>query len=175
MTPRNVGSSLLALIVLLILAAISRASPHTTYYGTTIGGGAYGKGTLFSAWGRNVATQYDFCAKPNCEDGANPEGGVLALGDGTLVGTTAEGGSYGAGVLYSFGPVESGWPGYHVILPLCTKWMACAFWGRPRDCALMGPREIECTSSRKDGRAVLWTMIFDRNGGHGRSLHWWGK
>ena len=71
-------------------------------YGTTSGGGSStqcnggGCGTVFSvdpATGAETVL-YSFCPKRNCNDGAYPVAGLLAV-NGILYGTTAGGGQYG--------------------------------------------------------------------------------
>jgi uncharacterized repeat protein (TIGR03803 family) len=62
-----------------------------TLYGTTRGGSAYDRSTVFSLnLTNNVETVlYSFCSQTNCTDGAVP-GGVVDV-NGTLYGTTYEG------------------------------------------------------------------------------------
>ena len=62
-------------------------------YGVTNAGGANGNGTLFKMTPQgSLSVLYNFCAQPNCTDGANPNS--LALGrDGNLYGTTTSGGA----------------------------------------------------------------------------------
>ncbi|HEY5047173.1 MAG TPA: choice-of-anchor tandem repeat GloVer-containing protein [Rhizomicrobium sp.] len=81
-----------------------------TIYGTTQGGGAGGMGTVF-ALDRKKATEtllYSFCSRQNCADGFNPVG--LIDVNGTLYGTTLQGGSYncdqgeGCGTAFSLDP-----------------------------------------------------------------------
>lgn len=63
-------------------------------YGTTTGGGQYNAGTVFSV---NIRTGAESVlhAFTNVPDGADPQGG-LVLVNGTLYGTTTQGGSYGS-------------------------------------------------------------------------------
>lgn len=85
-----------------------------TFYGTTISGGAYGDGTVFtfSATG-GLTTLYSFCAKTNCADGSFPFIGLTLANDGNFYGTTAEGGNqnnllcpptYGCGTVFRITP-----------------------------------------------------------------------
>jgi uncharacterized repeat protein (TIGR03803 family) len=68
-----------------------------TFYGTTIGGGAYNNGTVFTfSATKGLTTLYSFCAKTNCLDGAFPFIGLTLANDGNFYGTTAEGGNHNA-------------------------------------------------------------------------------
>jgi uncharacterized repeat protein (TIGR03803 family) len=83
-------------------------------YGTTsVGGGSTqctpGCGTLFeltpSARGGWTETLlYSFCSETNCTDGDAPYAGVILDQVGNLYGTTFEGGTAGAGVVFEFTP-----------------------------------------------------------------------
>lgn len=72
------------------------------YYGTTGSGGAYGKGTVFSIApdGTGFALLYSFQGK---QDGRGSAAGLTAL-DGTLYGTTENGGKKGHGTVFSITP-----------------------------------------------------------------------
>jgi uncharacterized repeat protein (TIGR03803 family) len=65
------------------------------FYGTTSSGGANGQGgTVFSMTpAGKVTTIYNFCSKPNCTDGRNPEASLIQATDGNLYGTTYNGGA----------------------------------------------------------------------------------
>ena len=86
-------------------------------YGTTSGGGAYQRGTVFvlDPQTGSETVLYSFCNTQNCTDGENPEASLID-NNGTLYGTTGGGGAGGGGtvfaldlnsdtekVLYSFG------------------------------------------------------------------------
>jgi uncharacterized repeat protein (TIGR03803 family) len=64
-------------------------------YGTTVGGGAHGDGTVFKVTTSGEETVlYSFCAKKNCTDGYGPMGGLaLDATTGMLYGTTITGGA----------------------------------------------------------------------------------
>jgi uncharacterized repeat protein (TIGR03803 family) len=72
------------------------------YYGTSGGGGTYGKGTVFSIApdGTGFALLYSFQGK---QDGRGSVAGLTAL-DGTLYGTTENGGKKGHGTVFSITP-----------------------------------------------------------------------
>lgn len=68
------------------------------FYGTTYAGGANcapsGCGTVFKITPQGtLTTLYSFCARSNCNDGANPVAGLIQAADGNLYGTTLEGGN----------------------------------------------------------------------------------
>ena len=73
-------------------------------YGTTIGGGSSGNGSVFSVNtdGTGFRSLHDFSPINNYinNDGANPYGGVILSGN-TLYGTVSEGGSYGYGTVFA--------------------------------------------------------------------------
>jgi uncharacterized repeat protein (TIGR03803 family) len=68
-------------------------------YGTTVGGGAYGCGTVFellpasgrAAWTENIL--HSFCSPGSFVDGSYPYGGLVFDSSGNLYGTAAEGGT----------------------------------------------------------------------------------
>jgi uncharacterized repeat protein (TIGR03803 family) len=74
-------------------------------YGTTSVGGRSAHGTVFSidlkTGSEKVA--YSFCSKNGCADGDSPETRVLNV-NGILYGTTYQGGTYNAGVVFSLNP-----------------------------------------------------------------------
>ncbi len=71
-------------------------------YGTTLAGGANGKGTVFEVTlGGTQSTLYSFCAQAGCTDGANPNDGLVQGTDGTFYGTTYYGGTNNAGTVFS--------------------------------------------------------------------------
>lgn len=85
------------------------------FYGTTSAGGTYGLGAIFRITGAGkLATLYSFCGQglPFCLDGANPFGGLVQSVQGTLFGTTVNGGTTanrkpGAGTVFGYAPVSS--------------------------------------------------------------------
>lgn len=66
-----------------------------TFYGTTSTGGSHlTGGTVFSITAAGTfKTIYNFCAKPNCTDGAHPMASLIQASDGNLYGTTYNGGT----------------------------------------------------------------------------------
>ena len=94
-------------------------------YGTTIGGGAYGFGTIFEfSKGGTYTVLYNFNGG---QYGSTPEGGLLYVeGEGSFFGTTFLGGnlkvcSSGCGIVYKLAKNSSGW----------TLTVLHAFNGRP--------------------------------------------
>ena len=71
-------------------------------YGTTLEGGAYGSGTVFSISTRGSESLLHSFGKGS--DGWDPLWGDLIDVNGTLYGTTDQGGSAGLGVVYSITP-----------------------------------------------------------------------
>ncbi len=79
-------------------------------YGTTTAGGdnyvvpycySLGCGTIFQASRGTLTTLYSFCAEPSCDDGYNPEGGLLQATNGIFYGTTFAGGADSVGTAFS--------------------------------------------------------------------------
>jgi uncharacterized repeat protein (TIGR03803 family) len=63
------------------------------FYGTTQGGGANGRGTVFKITSAGaLTTLYSFCSQTNCTDGGMPQAGLVQATDGNLYGTTKWGG-----------------------------------------------------------------------------------
>jgi uncharacterized repeat protein (TIGR03803 family) len=68
------------------------------FYGTTTGGGSSGAGTVFKLDDRgHLTVLHSFGGSP---DGADPVGDLVMDGAGNLYGTTAGGGSAGAGTVF---------------------------------------------------------------------------
>jgi uncharacterized repeat protein (TIGR03803 family) len=76
------------------------------FYGTALSGGAYGQGTVFeiSPAGK-LTTLYSFCpGGQQCTDGAEPNSTLVQGTDGSFYGSTEEGGSQFAGVIFKITP-----------------------------------------------------------------------
>ena len=72
------------------------------FYGTTYGGGANSKGTIFEMTpDGTVTTLYSFCPQSHCPDGANPVAGLVQGTDGKFYGTTYYGGGGNHGTVFS--------------------------------------------------------------------------
>ena len=73
------------------------ANPAGTLFGTTLAGGSFGFGTIFSYTSRGVfTTLFNF---KGC-NGSDPHGGVLLDSRGTLFGSTAFGGTKNLGTVF---------------------------------------------------------------------------
>ena len=81
------------------------ANAQGQLFGTTLFGGAHGIGTVFSLSPTGVGrkTLHEF-GHAGPADGAYPYVAPTVLPDGTLVGTTSEGGGPGAGTVYTLTP-----------------------------------------------------------------------
>lgn len=73
---------------------VGLAGENGTLYGTTFsGGGSENVGTIFEISGGQLKTLYSFCSQSHCTDGSLPEAGVVRARNGTLYGTTSQGGA----------------------------------------------------------------------------------
>ncbi len=72
------------------------------FYGTTLGGGLNGSGTVFKiAPSGTLTTLYSFCSQANCADGSLPYGGLVLGRDGNFYGTTSQEGPMVSRAQYS--------------------------------------------------------------------------
>lgn len=70
-------------------------------YGTTVGGGTHHDGVAFGVTTIGSFTfVHNFCSQDNCEDGVEPQGGMILGTDGNLYGTTCFGGNDENGTIY---------------------------------------------------------------------------
>ncbi len=70
-------------------------------YGTTLGGGTKGHGTVFRiAKNGALSVIYSFCSQSGCADGEFPQTGLVQASNGNLYGTTILGGAYGSGTIF---------------------------------------------------------------------------
>jgi uncharacterized repeat protein (TIGR03803 family) len=74
------------------------ANNHTVG-GTRLGGTVFEIAKTASGYASTATVLYSFCAEPNCTDGANPQGGLIADASGNLFGTTS-GGVNGGGTVF---------------------------------------------------------------------------
>lgn len=73
-----------------------------TFYGTTYGGGAYSSGTVFSVTPSGIENVI-YAFQGGTQDGKEPVASLVNL-NGTLYGTTVDGGSAGYGTVFSVTP-----------------------------------------------------------------------
>jgi len=115
-------------------------------YGTTIGGGAYGYGTVFelvpSRGGWTEKVLYSFTGG---NDGSQPFAGVIFDKAGNLYGTTVYAGSGDWGTVYKLTPSGSGWLG----------------------------SAIYAFQNGSDGREAFGGLLFDQSGNL-YGTDWWG-
>lgn len=81
-------------------------------YGTTLGGGPAGDGTVFEVSKTGSETVlYSFCAQAGCADGAGPNGNLIWDAKGDLLGTTEGGGNSGCscGTVFMLSPSGGTW------------------------------------------------------------------
>ena len=79
------------------------ADANGNLFGTTFGGGANGRGTVFEIRkiGSSYASTPTVVANFTSANGANPRGGLIADATGVLLGTASAGGPTGAGAVFS--------------------------------------------------------------------------
>jgi len=83
-------------------AALAQGSDGN-FYGTTSGGGTYGKGTIFTITpSGTLTTLYSFCPQSGCADGSFPVAGLVQASDGNFYGTTQQGGTNNLGTVFRF-------------------------------------------------------------------------
>lgn len=105
------------------------------FYGTTTSGGAYGKGTIFklTAAGQ-FTTLYSFCKQTDCTDGVNAVGGLTQGTNGLLYGTSAYGGEYGEGTIFS---ITTG-GAYTTLYSFCASYLSCFYGSQPESNLVQG-------------------------------------
>ena len=87
------------------------------FYGTTMLGGANGAGTIFRLTpSGSLKTLYAFCGRAYCDDGANPQDGLVAAPDGSFYGTASTGGIYYNGVLFNITASKK----YSIVYNFCA-------------------------------------------------------
>jgi len=91
-------------------------------YGTTEGGGANSRGTVYKITPAGALTVlYSFCNPTSCADGSQPFAGLLQATNGNLYGTSESGGKYGFGTIFTITPAGA----------LTTLYSFCATTGCP--------------------------------------------
>jgi uncharacterized repeat protein (TIGR03803 family) len=96
------------------------------FYGTTYGGGTIDEGTVFKITpSGKLTTLYSFCSQNGCDDGENPNAGLVQATNGDFYGTTEAGGN-GWGTIFKI--TQSGT--LTTVHSFCAQSM-CADGGRP--------------------------------------------
>jgi uncharacterized repeat protein (TIGR03803 family) len=87
----------------LLLSNYETTNGYYYFYGTTVGGGTNGDGTIFgiTAFGGSTNLQSVSLAGTN---GASPSAGLIVGADGNFYGTTLAGGAHKSGAIFSFNP-----------------------------------------------------------------------
>lgn len=99
-----------------------------SWFGLTGGGGAAGFGTFFQLTpSGSFRLLHSFCAQANCVDGYAPAGQLIQAIDGKFYGTTAFGGAYNHGTVYSV--TTSGL--YTVLYNFCPQTPNCVDGAEP--------------------------------------------
>ena len=97
-------------------------------YGTTYEGGQDGGGVLFKLTTTGVFTvMHAFCVPTDCPDGENPEYPPTQGVDGNLYGTTNQGGTASAGLLYDLTPTGR----FNVVHTFLCRYTSCNRGGEP--------------------------------------------
>ena len=97
-------------------------------YGTTFGGGANGKGTVFKVTPNGTETVlHSFCSQAGCKDGSNPLADLVIDTNGNLYGTTVNGGANGKGTIFEV----SANGGETVLYDFCSQ-RACRDGSMPK-------------------------------------------
>ena len=116
----------------------ARPGSDGNFFGTT-DGGLYSYGTVFTITpSGTLTTLYSFCSQSGCTDGDYPKSALVQASDGTLYGTTYEGGTstqcstLGCGTLFK---ITSERHADHALQLLLAKWLP----GRRRARCGVGP------------------------------------
>lgn len=139
---------------------------HGDLYGTTAGGGAHGSGTVFRLaqkdnghWSESVL--YSFCSDSGCGDGSTPIAGLISDASGNLYGTTAQGGSTGAGTVFKLSPRSDGSWTESVLYSFCNcgdGWFPVAPLVFDRAGNLYGTTEYGGIPDCQDGCGVIFKL-----------------
>jgi uncharacterized repeat protein (TIGR03803 family) len=114
-------TAVFALISLSLFTPYNSIAQTGYLFGTTMGGGAYGNGTIFSY---NLATRQEKVeVNFDSANGIEPLGNLtLDKSSGLLYGTTLEGGTYNKGILFAYTPVTGTDSNASIFNGLNGKW-----------------------------------------------------
>jgi uncharacterized repeat protein (TIGR03803 family) len=118
-------------------------------YGIMDVGGANGSGTIFKiTLSGTLTTLYNFCSQSGCPDGQYPGGGLVQDTDGSLYGTTADGGANGDGTVFS---LSVGLGPFVETQPTTAKAGATV--------KILGTNLTKATSVNFNGKAATFTVV----------------
>lgn len=93
-------------------------SPNGDFYGTAVGGGPAGDGTIFKMTPTGSLTVlYNFCSQSDCADGSQPNAGMILGTDGNFYGTTISGGANNRGAIFQITPGGT----FKVLYSFCSQ------------------------------------------------------
>jgi PPOX class probable F420-dependent enzyme len=136
------------------------------FYGTSGAGGVSNNGTIFRvSLNGEYSVLHSFCSLKGCTDGTYPLFPPIQSNDGNFYGTTFDGGSQQASVVYKLTPSGT----YTVIHNFCafgTGICAGTITGMPGTIptAIRGQKYISLATFRKSGAQVATPVWFGENG-----------
>ena len=137
-------------------------------YGTTIGGGANGAGTIFeiTATGEEVVL-HSFCSDPStCSDGSGPNGGLVMDKSESLYGVTREGGQNNGGTVFKISKDGT----YIVLYSFCSA-ANCADGSAPFGALVRDGSGNLYGTTGAGGEGTEGTVFKIASGGEERVLH----
>jgi hypothetical protein len=167
-----------------MLSASASAWERPVSYFASVTGGAYNHGAVYEVVGMRRRILYSFCPNESdgCKDGAAPLANVIKLADGSLVGTTADGGDYSRGpvlngVIFKLEPLPDGSWSQRVLYSFCPWWQECDHYGKPTGgITLVNGDTIEGLMQTDDGQKGLkWKFIMSPKGDAWFPVQHWGK
>jgi uncharacterized repeat protein (TIGR03803 family) len=130
-------------------------------YGTTLGGGAYGQGTVFELVNNNGTwTEKVLHSFTGGDDGGAPDAGLVIDAGGNLYGTTFSGGAYHSGTVFELIPNNGTWT------EKALHWFKA---GAKPDCALVLDRSGNIYGTTADGGIYGYGSVFELIPANG---HW---
>jgi len=98
---------------------------------------------------------YSFCSQSNCSDGNSPSGGLLQDGKGNFLGTTAYGGAYGYGTVFTLSKTGK----ETVLYSFCSHPTSCLDGAYPNG-ELIHDAEGNLYGTTHSGGAFGWGTVF---------------